>query len=137
MSSTGENENDLRKILDLTRFASVLLLALHVYYVCYSAFVSWQLTSRFSDKLLSHIAATDLFKSFNWPKLFSLCLLCVGLIGVQGKKDVEQNWRPPYIFGIGSGHIFLAARFFFDGKLLTKQLQSVTFFFSAQDTCCF
>lgn len=113
MSSTGENEGDLRKILDLTRFASVLLLALHVYYVCYSAFVSWQLSSCFSDKLLSHIAATDLFKSFDRPKLFSLVLLCVGLIGLQGKKDAEQNWRTPVMFLVSGAVIFFGSSFIF------------------------
>jgi hypothetical protein len=36
MSGTGENEQDLRKIMDLTRFLSVVLLLLHFYYSCYA-----------------------------------------------------------------------------------------------------
>ncbi len=43
--STGENENDLRKMLDLTRIASVSILALHFYFQCYSAFKSWNATN--------------------------------------------------------------------------------------------
>src|SRR6478609_9125219 len=93
MSSTGENETDLRKILDLTRFGSILLLSLHVYFTCYTAFDKWKLTGSFSDRLLYHIAATGLFKNFQWPKIFSLALLFIGLLGVQGKKDATQTWK--------------------------------------------
>ena len=32
---TGENEQGLRKILDLTRMISITLLILHFYYYCY------------------------------------------------------------------------------------------------------
>jgi len=32
MSVTGENEQGLRKIIDLTRFASIFILLLHFYY---------------------------------------------------------------------------------------------------------
>ena len=98
MSSTGENETDLRKMLDLTRFASMGVLTLHVYYVCYAAFRSWELTGTFSDKILLNIAATGLFKKFNTAKLFSLALLLTGLMGVQGRKDVTQNWKSIVIY---------------------------------------
>jgi hypothetical protein len=33
---TGENEQALRKILDMTRLISIVLLALHFYYYCYA-----------------------------------------------------------------------------------------------------
>jgi hypothetical protein len=92
MSSTGENETDLRKVLDLTRFASVGLLGLHIYYSCYAAFCRWQFTARISDKILERIAATGIFESFNRVKGFCLLLLVIGLAGVQGKKEPTQNW---------------------------------------------
>ncbi|MES2373391.1 MAG: conjugal transfer protein MobC [Bacteroidota bacterium] len=92
MSSTGENETDLRKILDLTRFSSVGMLGLHIYYSCYAAFQEWHFTSSVSDKILARIAATGLFANFTRAKWFCLLLLVIGLAGVQGKKEVSQNW---------------------------------------------
>ncbi|WP_216820786.1 YWFCY domain-containing protein, partial [Cnuella takakiae] len=41
MSLTGENEQALRKILDLTHLASVAVLLLHFYYTCYLLFQQW------------------------------------------------------------------------------------------------
>jgi len=119
MSSTGENETDLRKILDLTRFGSVLLLGLHAYFTCYTAFDSWQLTSSFTDRLLYHIAATGLFKSFQLPKIFSLALLFIGLLGVQGKKDAAQTWKSS-VAVLLSGMII-----YFGSSLVFKWLSTV------------
>ncbi|NCI51394.1 type IV secretory system conjugative DNA transfer family protein [Sediminibacterium roseum] len=93
MSTTGENDTDLRKMLDLTRFASVLILVMHIYFVCYAAFQSWGLTAEFSDRILSHIAATGLFQTFATAKWMCLLLMVIGLLGVQGKKDTGQNWK--------------------------------------------
>lgn len=98
MSSTGENEADLRKMLDLTRFASIGVLILHAYYVCYAAFKIWEFTGSLSDKVLLTIEATGLFKRFHTAKLLSLVLMAIGLMGVQGKKDVNQNWKSISIY---------------------------------------
>ncbi len=98
MSSTGENDSDLRKMLDLTRFVSVGVLALHAYYVCYAAFRIWELTGSWSDKILLTIEATGLFNKFHTAKLLSLALLATGLMGVQGKKDLTQNWKTIAIY---------------------------------------
>jgi hypothetical protein len=68
---TGENEQALRKILDMTRMISLVLLGLHFYYYCYGAFRNWQLVSAFSDRLLVNVVATGLFSSFPNPS----CLL--------------------------------------------------------------
>lgn len=117
MSSTGENESDLRKILDLTRFASIGILALHIYYVCYLAFRSWNLSCAFSDKILMHIVATGVFKTFACGKWWCLVLMGVGLLGVQGKKNVSQDWKMPcalIIFGF----------FFYFGSALAFHLCS-------------
>lgn len=91
MSATGENENDLRKVLDLTRLLSVGVLILHLYYSCYKVFAHWQLTTPLTDKILVQISATGLFKHFHTAKLLTLLLLAVGLLGVQGKKDPTKT----------------------------------------------
>ena len=41
--NTGENEQGLQKVLDMTRLISIVMLVLHFYYYCYSAFDEWHL----------------------------------------------------------------------------------------------
>jgi hypothetical protein len=48
---TGENEQALRKILDMTRLISIVILVIHFYYYCYAAFQEWGLISTFSDRI--------------------------------------------------------------------------------------
>jgi len=91
MSGTGENDNDLRKILDLTRLLSVSLLLLHIYFTCYAAFEQWQLTSAFTYRIIHQISNAGLFSNFHSAKLLSLLFLAVGLLGVQGKKDPAKT----------------------------------------------
>lgn len=89
--STGENEQDLRKILDMTRWLSIAVLLLNFYYFCYGAFVHWGLYSEFSDNLLLGVARTGLFADLQNAKIISLILLIVSLLGAQGKKDEDSN----------------------------------------------
>ena len=56
--NTGENEQGLRKIIDMTRMISIIILLLHFYYYCYNAFAEWQLTAAITDRLLQNIFAT-------------------------------------------------------------------------------
>ncbi len=84
--STGENETALRKITDMTRIISLVILGLHFYYFSYEAFLSWQMTSTFTDRMLLHIAATGLFKHFGTGKWLALGLLIISLLGTPGKK---------------------------------------------------
>ena len=55
---TGENDESLRKVIDLTRFISVAMLTLHFYYYCYTAFEQWNFTLSFTDPLLNNIRKT-------------------------------------------------------------------------------
>ena len=84
---TGENEQGLRKILDLTRKISMAVLLIHFYYYCYGAFSEWQLRSTITDRLLQNIFNTGLFNSYNTSKLIALLFLIISLIGAKGKKD--------------------------------------------------
>ena len=89
--STGENETGLRKIADMTRLISITILVLHFYYYCYAAFSAWQFTTLLTDRLLSKIANTGLFRQFNNAKLISLLFLLVSLLGAKGKKDEKKK----------------------------------------------
>lgn len=85
--NTGENAEALRKITDLTRKGSVLLLSLHFYIYCYAAFKSWHLTWPFVEHILLNLAKTGLFHRFYISKAAAFLLLIVSLIGYRGKKD--------------------------------------------------
>jgi hypothetical protein len=87
--STGENEMGLRKILDMTRFASIFMLLLHSYFYCYSAFRIWGIRSNLTDRILRNTMNTGLFADFNRSKLIALGLLVISLMGAKGKKKVE------------------------------------------------
>ncbi len=112
MSHTGENEQGLRKILDLTRFASIFILLLHFYYYCYAAFVQWQVKSVISDRLIANIVHTGLFNSQNTSKFLTIGLLVISLIGSQGKKDEKINRK-----GIAA-YVLIGLSLFFGSSLL-------------------
>lgn len=101
-SNTGENDQGLRRILDMTRLISLLVLGLHFYYYCYSAFANWKLVSVFSDRILDNISRTGLFSFFNKTKLMALGFLFISLIGARGKKEEKLRARTTLIY-IGAG----------------------------------
>ncbi|MEE1947249.1 conjugal transfer protein MobC [Pedobacter sp. KR3-3] len=85
--NTGENAEALRKIIDLTRKCSIILLCLHFYVYCYAAFEAWGLTHDIGRQLLINIGHTGLFSRFWISKAAALTLLVISLIGAKGKKD--------------------------------------------------
>ncbi len=93
MSTTGENEQGLRKIVDLTRFASIFILLLHFYYFCYAAFDQWEIKSTITDRLMTNIMHTGLFSNQHTSKFLAIGLLVISLFGAQGKKDEKINWK--------------------------------------------
>jgi hypothetical protein len=84
---TGENEMGLRKITDFTRLAALIILGMHFYYECYSAFHVWNLTADIGDRILLNLSKSGLFKPTIKAKLLSLLLLLISLLGTKGKKD--------------------------------------------------
>lgn len=95
---TGENEQALRKILDMTRLISLLLLGLHFYYYCYAAFEQWRFVSEFSDSILGNIYKTGLFSSFYKSKFFALGFLVISLLGAKGRKDEKLNYKTAFVY---------------------------------------
>lgn len=96
--STGENEQALRKILDMTRLISIIILSIHIYYECYGAFRIWELTSGFSDRILQNIYRTGLLKNFHNAKLIALGFLFISLLGARGKKDEKLNYKTAFTY---------------------------------------
>lgn len=110
---TGENEQALRKILDMTRLMSLAVLFFHFYYYCYATFYNWGLHSSFTDRILENIRSTGLFNAFHTSKLFSLGLLLISLLGAKGRKDEKLNLKSAVQL-IVSGILF----FFISGLIL-------------------
>jgi hypothetical protein len=95
---TGENEQALRKILDMTRLISIIILTIHFYYYCYAAFREWHLVSGFSDKIIGNIYHTGLFSNFHKSKLYALGFLIISLLGAKGRKDEKLNYKTAFAY---------------------------------------
>lgn len=98
MSMTGENEMGLRKIIDMTRMISIVILLIHFYYYCYGAFEEWGLTHTITDRLLLNFSHSGLFSSFNVSKLVSLLFLAVSLVGARGRKNPKSNYKSAFAY---------------------------------------
>lgn len=96
--NTGENEQGLRKILDMTRLISIVVLVLHFYYYCYRAFDQWQLTAALSDRLLGNIKKAGLFSHFYTSKFIALGFLIISLLGARGKKEEKLNFKTGFAY---------------------------------------
>ncbi len=96
--NTGENEQGLRKIIDLTRMISIFLLLLHFYFYCYTSFSQWNLTAKIPDIILNNISKTGLFSSFHKTKLYALAVLLLSLVGAKGKKSDKLNYRVAFAY---------------------------------------
>ncbi len=95
---TGENEQALRKILDMTRLISIAILVLHFYYYCYRAFEQWHLTVTLTDRLMGNIHNTGLFNNFHTSKLFALGFLIISLMGARGRKDEKLSYKTAFAY---------------------------------------
>ena len=91
--NTGENEQGLRKILDLTRLISIAVLLIHFYYYCYATFQQWELNSVITDRLLENIYNTGLFSNFHKSKVIALIVLIISLLGARGRKDEKLSFK--------------------------------------------
>jgi len=109
---TGENDQAMRKILDMTRLISIAVLLLHFYETCYGAFVHWHWVSALTDRLLANIVRTGLFSNFLKSKLIALAFMGIALIGVQGKKDEKQTSKSALLYLI-TGLFFFGISYFF------------------------
>jgi len=111
MSQTGENDQAMRKILDMTRLISIAVLAIHFYKECYGAFVLWHWIAPLSDRILSNIVRTGLFSSFHKAKLIALGFLVIALIGVKGKKDEKQHYKTAILYLVVGLFFFFSSYF--------------------------
>ncbi|PZQ96455.1 MAG: conjugal transfer protein TraG, partial [Flavobacterium psychrophilum] len=106
---TGENEQALRKILDMTRLISIVILVINFYYYCYAAFQEWELSSTFSDRILGNIYRTGIFSNFVKSKLIALGFLAISLLGAKGRKDEKLNYKTAFAYLITGLLLYFAS----------------------------
>jgi hypothetical protein len=116
--NTGENEQGLRKILDMTRMISIVLLLLHFYYSCFAAFSEWNLRAKITDRVLINLIHTGIFSSMMKTKSIALGFLVISLIGAKGRKNEKLKYRSAIIY-IGVGVIV----FYCSDLLLKLQIE--------------
>jgi hypothetical protein len=114
---TGENEQGLRKILDMTRLISIVILGFHFYYYCYTSFKSWELTTQITDRILGNIQGTGLFNNFHKSKLIALAFLFISLLGAKGRKDKKVNYKTAFSYAISGLAIYYFSYILFYIKL--------------------
>jgi len=107
--NTGENEQGLRKILDMTRLISIVILVLHFYYFCNAAFHEWKLSSAFTDRILNNIYNTALFSNFHKSKWIALLFLSISLVGARGKKNEKLNFKTAFTYIICGLLVYFAS----------------------------
>ena len=95
---TGENEQALRKILDMTRLMGIAVLLIHFYYYCFDSFRQWNLAPDLACKILENIYRTGLLDSFHKSKLFAIGLLVISLMGARGRKDEKLHFRVAFYY---------------------------------------
>ena len=92
---TGENQEALRRIFDLLRFGSILVLLVHFYSVGYETFRSHHLTFAIVDRIIYNLSNSfSILQGIHKPKLAALLLLAVSLLGSKGKKDENLSIKP-------------------------------------------
>src|SRR5262245_26967261 len=109
--NTGENEQGLRKILDMSRLLSVTILGVHFYHAFYSCFDQWRLTSKFSRQLLDGLLKTGLFDTFYNAKVISLGFLIISLLGAKGKKSETLDYKTGVTFILAGSFLFWGSYF--------------------------
>jgi type IV secretory pathway TraG/TraD family ATPase VirD4 len=91
--STGENEQALRKVTDMTRLLSIAVLLLHFYFYCYQFLALHGLRTGLTDNILRNLVSTGIFSHVTVSKAWALGLLLISLLGTRGKKELHYSVR--------------------------------------------
>jgi hypothetical protein len=119
---TGEDEKGLKKIMDMTRVISILLLIVHCYYFWNTAFIHWGWHSKITDRLLLEIRKTGLFHSFQTAKTIALVALVISLYGTKGRNDDNLRYPATLVCLVLGTAIYYSSYLvvFFSGSILAR-----------------
>ncbi len=124
---TGENIQALRQITDFIRFGSIAILAIHFYSSCYDSFQLWHLTNSIVDKIIYNLSShISLLQGFNKPKIASLLLLGISILGIRGKKD-EKLSVSVVVFFLSAGIFIYFITYFLFSSTLDASIQTVLY----------
>lgn len=126
---TGENEQGLRKIIDMTRTIAIIVLLIHCYDQCYMAFKIWGCTSRISDRILDNIHKTGLLSGFLKSKLIALGFLLISLMGLKGRKDEKMSYRTAIGYFLIGLVFYFSSYFILLWRQLDPEVQAVSYMF--------
>lgn len=110
---TGENEQALRKIIDLIRFVSITVMLLNFYYFSYAQMQAWQLTNPIFDKVMMGLVGTGLFRTIYHSKLLAYALLLVSMLGITARKDQQHGKTISIVFIVAGTAIFMLSHYWF------------------------
>ncbi|MBV4358767.1 conjugal transfer protein MobC [Pinibacter aurantiacus] len=110
---TGENEQGLKKVIDLTRMISIVILLIHCYYFGYAGFKQIGWVSVFSDHLLQNIGHIKWMNSFTLSKTVALGFLLLSVLGVKGKKEERYDLGSSLIYLLMGLLIYFASGLLF------------------------
>jgi hypothetical protein len=126
-TNTSENEIGLRKIMDMTRGISIIVLLIHFYFYCYAAFREWQLTWPLVDRIFMNVQRTGLFTGFNKTKLITLGFLLLSLLGSKGRKSKELTVRNALSYLAAGALLYFTAQLLFTIKNLPATDLAITY----------
>jgi hypothetical protein len=112
--NTGESEQGLRQIIDMTRAISIVLLLLHFYHYCFEAFSLWEYRTKFTDHVLLTIIHTKLFEPEYKPKVAAIFFLMLSMLGANGKNDENLSYKTAVAYLIAGMALYFTGDFIFN-----------------------
>lgn len=130
MSSTGENDQELRKIMDFTRYSSILILFIHFYFYLHAPLAQMHFTAPIVDTVFLKVAKTGFFKSIWYSKILALGLLAISLLGTKGRQDEKFQIRTIVVYVVFGLLLFFGSIYLLkisiDQKILSIAYIAVT-----------
>jgi hypothetical protein len=110
-AGTGENDQGLRRILDMTRMLSLSILLIHIYIDCHRLFHRMGITAPLVDTFMAQLGSFQIFHDPVLAKLASLLLLVISLVGVKGKKEESISRQQAFLYTISGLLTYLISSF--------------------------
>lgn len=106
-----DDQRGLAKIMAFMRAISILLMLMHFYWYCYSAFAEQGWTLELINKILSNFDRTaKLFSNLLYTKTFAILLLALSCLGTKGVKNESVTWFKIYWL-LGGGFLLFFLNF--------------------------
>lgn len=119
-------EQSLKRILDLTRLFSIVLLIFHFYYYLYLYVEVLELDNVVFDRVSKALVRSRLYNSIYISKIFILMLLAISLIGTRGKKEETINLKRELLIVAAGLFVFITSHFAWNIGVTTLHISFIT-----------